>query len=158
MTTFDTLWNNYPLESQEDLFNALGGGWPALIGDDNYRNTCTIRLSVTFNRSGFIVPATLAAQDGGLRDGAGNPIAIRVATGEAVVRNYFGDSYWGMSHQPGAPLDLSNVPTRKGILVYRVQGGDAGGHVDIWDGQTCRNDCHSQYALNCYGIALWAIP
>jgi hypothetical protein len=114
--------------------------------------------SVTLNRSGFQVPSALAAQDGGLRDGKGNPIAIRVATGEAIVRQYFGDFYWGMGHQPGSPLDLSDLPARRGILIYRVKGGDAGGHVDLWDGQGCRNDCHSQYALNCFGIALWTPP
>jgi hypothetical protein len=159
VSTFDTLWDNYSLGTKAELFNALGGGWPALIGNANYDNTCTIRLSATFNRSGFPVPAALAAQDGGLRDGQGNPIAIRVATGEAVVRHYFGDYFWGENHQPGSPLDppLSDVPARRGILIYRVNGGDAGGHVDLWDSHGCRIDCHSQFALNCYAIALWTI-
>ncbi len=157
MGTFSTLWDNYPLQSREDLFNALGGGWPALITDHAYDNTCTIRFSVALNKSGLPVPTDLAAKDGGLRDGAGHPIAIRVATAEEIVTRQFGASFWGMSHQPGAPLDLSTVPPRNGILIYRVKGGDASGHVDLWNGHGCRNDCHSQYALACFGIALWTL-
>src|SRR4051794_24820609 len=106
MAAFDTLWNNYPLESQADLFNnILGGGWPALVGNPNYENTCTVRRSVAFNRSGFLVPSALGQQDGGLTDKNGNNIVIRVATGEQLVRSFFGDYYWGSGHNPGDPND-----------------------------------------------------
>ena len=45
--SFDALWNAYPTGTREDLFNALGGGWPALIVDtQNFGNTCALRLSV----------------------------------------------------------------------------------------------------------------
>lgn len=156
MPVFDTIWGNYPLDAQADLFNnVLGGGWPALVGDPNYVNTCTIRLSVAFNRSGLLVPDNLGIQDGGLKDQNGNNIVIKVATGEQLVRNYFGDYYWGVSHNPGDPIDLTQLPTQRGILIYRVHALDAAGHIDLWDGTGCKNDCHAQFAVSCYSMALW---
>jgi hypothetical protein len=157
MAVFDTLWSNYPLESQADLFNnVLGGGWPALLNNPNYANTCTVRLSVTFSRSGLLVPVALGQQDGGLTDQNGNSIATRVPTGEQLVRNYFGDYFWGISHNPGDPIDLSQLPSQRGILIYRVNATDASGHIDLWDGSGCRFDCHAQFAVSCYAMALWS--
>jgi hypothetical protein len=160
MAIFSTLWDNYPLEEHDDLFtDVLGGGWPALIGNPSYLNTCTIRLSIALNRSGFKVPASFGQQDGGLTDKNGDNIIIRVPTGEALVRSLFGDSYWGMSRNPGSPIDLIDVPHETGILVYRVMpGADAAGHIDLWNKNDCRIDCHSTFAVSSYEIALWKLP
>ena len=126
MAIFSTLWDNYPTETHDDLFNnVLGGGWPALIGNAAYDNTCTIRLSVTLNRSGFKVPTSFGQMDGGLTDQNGDNIIIRVPTGEALVQSLFGDSYWGESRQPGTPIDMTVVPSATGILIYRVPPGSA---------------------------------
>jgi hypothetical protein len=44
MPIFSKLWNNYPLEEHEKLFtDVLGGGWPALVGNASYENTCKVR-------------------------------------------------------------------------------------------------------------------
>ena len=160
MAIFSTLWDNYPMESHDDLFNnVLGGGWPALIGNSAYDNTCTIRLSVTLNRSGFKVPSSFGQTDGGLTDQNGDNIIIRVPTGEALVNSLFGESYWGMSRNPGSLIDLSDVPYETGILIYRVMpGADAAGHIDLWNQNGCRNDCHSSFAVSSYAIALWKLP
>ncbi|MDB5611588.1 MAG: hypothetical protein JWP25_8488 [Bradyrhizobium sp.] len=158
MAIFSTLWNNYPMEEPDDLFNdVLGGGWPALIGNPAYENTCTIRLSITLNRSGFKVPSSFGQKDGGLTDKNGDNIIIRVLTGEALVQSLFGDSYWGESRQPGTPIDMTDVPSETGILIYRVRAGDAAGHIDLWKNNDCRKDCHSRFAMSSYQIALWKL-
>jgi hypothetical protein len=161
MAIFSTLWDNYPMEGHDDLFNnVLGAGWPALIGNSAYDNTCTIRLSIMLNRSGFKVPLSFGQTDGGLTDQNGDNIVIRVPTGEALVRSLFGDSYWGESRQPGTPIDMKDVPFATGILIYRVLPGaaDAAGHIDLWKNNDCRNDCHSAFAVSSYQIALWKLP
>src|SRR5215813_8904036 len=148
------------MEERSDLFNnVLGGGWPALIDNAAYANTCTIRLSVMLNRSGYPVPGSFGQMDGGLTDKDGNNIIARVSTGEALVKSLFGESYWGMNRNPGSPIDLSDVPAETGILIYRVPpGADAGGHIDLWNKDDCRLDCHSNFAVSSYEIALWKVP
>ncbi|HEX7152269.1 MAG TPA: T6SS effector amidase Tae4 family protein [Thermoanaerobaculia bacterium] len=156
---FADLRNNYPTEDPPDLFRNLGGGWPALISNPSYANTCTIRLSVALNRVGYPVPADLAAIDGNHKDGAGNHIAIRVPTGEQLMIRHFGASTWGMSRTPGTPIDLSTVPAKTGVLVYLVTGAtNANGHIDLWDGSTCLIDCHVSFAKESHAIQLWEFP
>lgn len=156
--TFKQLWDQYPLEAtKKELFDVLGGGWPALVNNPNFDNTCTIRLSMALNRVGAPVTAGEAKGDGGHKDGAGRHIATRVATAEEMVRARFGKSDWAMGHQPGTPLVLSAVPKRTGILIYRVQPGDdaATGHVDLWNrAEPCRINCYASFADDCIGIDL----
>ena len=157
--TFKQLWQHYPIEPKKELFEMLGGGWPKLVNDEAYKNTCTVRLSVALNRVGSPITAAEAAADGGHKDGAGRHIALKVPTAEAIVKERFGEYDWGMGHTPGEPLDLSTLPERTGILIYRVKPAHgAYGHVDLWNRKPpCRVDCHSGFALKCHGIQLWFI-
>lgn len=160
--TFAQLWSAYPIEPDKaSLFAVLGGGWPALIPNMAYDNTCTVRLSMALNRCGSPVSAAKAALDGNHRDGAGNFICTRVPTAEKlVVERYGATPYWGMSHQPDTDLDLSTVPATNGILIYRVNPATYGayGHVDLWPGaEPCRVDCNAPFARYCYEIALWKL-
>lgn len=68
---FDTLYKNYPSSdpshpnylSQRDLFTEIG--WDDFIGNPNYHNTCAIRVSIAFVKSGVnIVPASHRIQKG----------------------------------------------------------------------------------------------
>jgi hypothetical protein len=122
-------------------------------------NTCTIRLSIMLNRSGMKVPDDFGKRDGGLKDKNGNNIIARVPTGEDLIRQLFGESYWGENRQPGTPINMTDVPHTTGILVYRVPVGaaDAAGHIDLWKNNDCRKDCHSQFAVSSYEIALWKL-
>ena len=156
MSNWDTMWANFPpaTESKSTIFNALGAGWPALIGDENYDNTCTIRFSMALNRSGFKVLESDSSAK--MKDKDGNFIAIRVPEAEKIAKRIFGESYWGMSHNPGSPLDLAGLPSQKGLLIYRVDSG-VYGHVDLWDGGICRVNCHSNFATKCHSIQLWKL-
>ncbi|TIM05502.1 T6SS effector amidase Tae4 family protein [Mesorhizobium sp.] len=158
MVPFATLWSNYPTEPKRELFErVLGGGWPALVGNPNYDNTCTIRLSVAFNRCGIKVSEAFGKKDGNHKDKNGDFIAIKVPTGEEMVTSFYGAQTWGMSREPGTPIDLKDVPAWTGILVYRVAGSTANGHIDLWDKTSCRIDCYSLYAKASFAIALWKV-
>lgn len=55
--TFMELVASYPTQPKVELFGEMGGDWPNLVDDDNYDNTCAIRLSVALNKTSFPVTA-----------------------------------------------------------------------------------------------------
>ncbi|MDX3911714.1 MAG: T6SS effector amidase Tae4 family protein [Sphingobium sp.] len=154
---FQDLWDAYPTMKQEPLFNKMGGGWPALIGDKRYENTCTIRLSVAMHAIGSPPPADLVAADGKMKDGAGRGICIRVPTANKWLQGLLGNETWGMTKIPGTDLKPP-LPDWTGILLYLVPGGiDAAGHVDLWNKGDCRVDCHVDYARDATDLKLWRL-
>jgi len=155
---FATLWNHYPFQpDQESLFNSLGGGWPALIGNPAFANTCTIRLSVALIGSNINIPDDLCQKDGGLKDADGNNMIIRVPTAKILLDRIFGMSDWGISKQVGADID-GQVPNDSGIFLYTVPPpSDANGHVDLWNKTHCTIDCHNEYARAATSVELWKV-
>lgn len=152
---FQTLWSAYPLGDRKSFFNLLAGGWPQLVDDPAYVNTCVLRMTVALRGCGQTVPASLAQGDGNLRDGSGRPLLLRVATMNTWLEQLLGNSSWGMSKQVGADIN-GLIPKRNGILLYRVpNASDASGHVDIWNGVSCKNDCHSDFARSATEVRLW---
>ena len=77
---FQPLWDAYPIGTQEELFGELGGGWPALVGNPAFRNTCALRLSKAMLATGVAPPKSLASADGNLKDKEGHPLLIKVAS------------------------------------------------------------------------------
>lgn len=77
---FQTLWDAYPLEDRKAFFDRLAGGWPKLVDNPAYVNTCALRMTVAMRGCGQTVPASLAQGDGNLKDGSGKPLLLRVAT------------------------------------------------------------------------------
>lgn len=159
MPTFGNLMRNYPRESRPDLFNVvLGGGWPALVDDlDNYGNTCAIRLSVALNRSGLPVPVDLGRLDGNHVDKNRNSIIIKVRTAEALLTRLFGQYYWGMSKQPGTPLDFRKFPAKTGVVLYHANFETATGHVDLWNKTGCVGGCPAADVSVAFDVALWRV-
>lgn len=152
---FQTLWDTYPLGDRKTFFVSLSGGWPKLVNEPAYVNTCALRMTVALRGSGATVPESLAKSDGNLKDGNGNHLLLRVATIKAWLEQLLGPSSWGTSKQVGADIE-GLIPKRNGILLYRVPNAtDASGHVDIWDGTTCKNDCHSEFARSATAVELW---
>lgn len=154
---FATLWNAYPTGTQADLFNTLGGGWPALIGPGGYANTCALRLSVALQSVGQEPPSDLALQDGNLKTGDGDRLIVRVVTMKVWLDRLLGSSTWGTSKSVGTDID-GLIPAWKGILLYRVPGAtDASGHVDLWDKTKCRKDCHNDFAKSATTVEFWKL-
>jgi hypothetical protein len=153
--TFDHLKKNYPVESREALFRALGGGWPALIPDPErkYQNTCAIRMSVALKRSGVAIPGAYAE----MKQGDGTPIVIKVKTMQKLVASLYGEP-WGMSKPPGIPLKASDIPNKTGIIVYHAGWSDATGHFDLWTGRGFVGKGNLGDVAEGFDIALWFVP
>lgn len=157
-TDFQILWDAYPDADRVEFFQDLGGGWPALIGDPAFENTCALRLSVALRATGSAPPAELVKNDGNLKDGQGNSLIVRVATAKAWLESLLGPSTWGTSKQVGADIGDGLIPAWKGILLYRVpNAADASGHVDLWNISKCRIDCHSHFARSATSVELWRL-
>lgn len=156
---FSQLWFSYPLEKDKAaLFQKLGGGWPALINNSQYDNTCTIRLSVALIGSGNVIPDDLAQLDGGHKDASGRNMIIRVPTASALLERILGPSTWGISKQEGADIQDDLIPKKTGILLYSVpHSSDANGHVDLWNKDRCTIDCHNRFARAATSVNLWFV-
>ena len=155
---FSDLWNAYPTAPDKTaLFQQLGGGWPALIGNKNYDNTCTIRLSVALIGARLTIPDDLALSDGGHKDAQGNNMIIRVPTAKLFLERMFGASVWGTSKEIGADLANGLIPAWTGVLLYLVPNSNANGHVDLWSKDHCTIDCHIEYARAATSVELWRL-
>lgn len=155
---FSDLWNAYPMApTKSALFQQLGGGWPALIANQNYDNTCTIRFSVALIGAGLSIPDDLAQSDGGHKDAQGRNVIIKVPTAKTLLERIFGASTWGTSKAVGADVADGLIPAWTGVLVYLVPHGDANGHVDLWNKDSCTIDCHNAYARAATSVELWQL-
>jgi hypothetical protein len=151
--TFPNLKAHYPTLPKSELFKALGGQWPKLVNDPAYANTCAIRLSVALKSAGASIPADLKEAI----DGTGSPLVIRVRTMERLVRQLLGQSYWGMSKQPGIPVRPDDIPNKSGIIVYHAKWADATGHFDLWTGSAFVGAGNLSDVADGYDLALWRI-
>ncbi len=158
MASFTNLKNNYFNGSKEQLFELLGGGWPDLINNDTYDNTCAIRMSRAWLESGYEIPSKFASMDGNHKDGNGRSILIRVPTYEMLLQDKFGRISWGMSKVPGDEFDLSVIPNKTGIILYRADFDDgAYGHVDLWDRYQHIGQFEQLNVNISYAISLWEV-
>lgn len=153
---FADLWNAYPTEAQSELFKKLGGGWPALIGNPAYDNTCTVRLSAAMIALNVAIPNNLAEADGSHKDGHDRNVIVRVPTARAFLEGLLGPSTWSTSKQPGTDY-MGAFPNWTGIMLYLVPGGNANGHVDLWNKTICRVNCHSDFAKAATSLELWKL-
>lgn len=155
---FADLWGAYPnMPTKDQLFQQLGGGWPALIGNKSYDNTCTIRLSVALIGAGQPIPSDLAQADGGHKDAQGRDMIVKVPTAKRLLERLLGPSTWGTSKTVGADISDGLIPVWTGILLYLVPNGDASGHVDLWDKEHCTIDCHNAFARAASSVELWRL-
>lgn len=124
---FDALWSAYPHGDRESFYNSLGGEWPTLIDNPNYRNTCAVRTSAALNGAGNLIPDSAREAV----TGDGRNIILRVRSMHAYLTDLLGDQSWGMSKNPG---DAVTLPARTGVILYHANFSDASGHVDLWNG------------------------
>lgn len=158
--TFEELKSNYLTPaaiSRENLFkNVLKGDWSKLFDNENYINTCAIRMSIALNSSGMKV--SKEHSDGNHRDGSGNFIAIKVPTIKTFLKKNLGDSFWGMSKVPNQEFDFeSHIPPGKGIILYTFNNGPANGHVDLWNGNNCMNSCPTVDTNDAATVEFWKL-
>ncbi|MGR5485310.1 T6SS effector amidase Tae4 family protein [Vibrio alfacsensis] len=148
-----TLIANYPTQSKAELYNELKGEWPSLINDENYTNTCAIRLSVALLKSGISIPNQYREA----MTGEGKNLIIKVQTMSNFLTDTLGAPFWGMSKQPGQTLNLANTVPGPGILAYHVKWANATGHFDIWDGQRFIGTGNPEHVKDGYELGLWKL-
>jgi hypothetical protein len=139
------------------LLNQLGGGWPALIGNGSYDNTCTVRLSVALIEVGQLIPSDLAQADGGHKDAQGRNMIVKVPTAKRLLERLLGPSTWGTSKAIGTDIADGSIPAWTGFLLYLVPIGDASGHVDLWNKDHCTLDCHNTFARAASTVEVWSL-
>ncbi len=127
--SFEQLKSSYPSMVKEDFFRELGGQWPDLVDHPNYQNTCAVRLSVAWKGAGLSIPQRFKEA----QDGAGSPLVLKVRMMRDLVVSEYGQPDWGMSKQPGVPINSSDIPRSSGIIAYHANWGHATGHFDLWD-------------------------
>jgi hypothetical protein len=151
--TFDALARAYPTAERPEFYQALGGQWPRLVNDPNYQNTCATRMSVALKGAGAAIPNELKEA----LDGSGSPLIVRVMTMERLITRLLGQSYWGMSKQPGVPVAAADLPARRGILAYHAQWSDATGHFDLWTGSAFVGKGRLDAIRDGYDVQLWRV-
>lgn len=168
---FSALWASYPEGAMEDVYKLVGGDVYAHYlqhKDDvnsGYNNSCALRISRSFNSSGFEVPKgtqpegkmyRLKGEDGKayfmrkedvakfIRSRWGKPeitvtTADKAVAGEHNVQD-FETQIWSVKI---GLLENSKqkILQKRGLLIFDVRGWrDASGHVTLWDGEKCVDD------------------
>lgn len=125
---FAALSQAYPQErNRAKFFEYLGGMWPSLVDDPNYKNTCAIRMSVALKRVGVKIPKSF--REG--MEGDGSPLIIKVSTMDSFITQLLGAPSWSRSKKRGEEIA---PPSQTGIITYRENWGLATGHFDLWTG------------------------
>lgn len=151
LKNFRAMWDEYPTGSADEVKKRIGGQ----VDAEWLTNTCTVRVSRSFNYSGNPIPnrfglKTVTGADG-LR------YAFRVRELLKYLRDVYGPP--GLTHTyPGA----QGGPTpekftgKQGVICFEVQGwSDASGHFDLWDGARCINHAYFERAAK---VHLWEVP
>ena len=148
MAIYDVLASHYPIVAKKELYTRLGGQWPTLIDHPNYQNTCAIRLSIAFHAAGYEINNKYKEAVAG----DGRNIIIKVKTMWDYVNETVGPFYWGMSKNPGTPV---NIPAKKGIIAYHAAFSDATGHFDLWSGTDFVGSGNLGDVASGFDLALW---
>lgn len=149
---FDVLRANYPLMPKDSLFDELGGQWPDLKTNANYNNTCAIRLSHSFNKSGDLIPSKFKEA----LDGKGRNIILKVSTFNKFAVEKYGEFSWGISKPPGGDFPIDQLPSMyKGLIVYHADFGHATGHFDLWTGSSFVGSGNVDDIREGFDIAVW---
>ncbi len=156
---FETLYSNYPSSepsrsnhvSQRDLFTEIG--WDEFLGNPNYSNTCAIRVSMAFVKSGFnIVPASHRIQKGAFA-GKGVEVNMRRLADLMARNNYLG------TYEDYTPATAQNgIGARKGLVAFNnIPGYRGGGHIDLVLGGTDAAQCASACYYQSETIWFWPL-
>lgn len=127
VVSFSKLKAEYPRNERAQFYQSLGGEWPTLVDNPNYRNTCSVRMSMALNGAGAPIPSSEREAVAG----DGRNIILRVRTMYEYLSKVLGNQSWGLSKNPGQSVEL---PVRTGIVLYHADFADATGHVDLWTG------------------------
>ncbi|MDR2991708.1 MAG: type VI secretion system amidase effector protein Tae4 [Burkholderiaceae bacterium] len=125
-------------------------------GQGRFENACPIRMSYVLNYSGC--PIAKSALYGMVSGADGKQYIFRVADMAKYLANTFGKPDKVVT---GLPKKADFVGTR-GLIVVQGHGwSDASGHVTLWNGTECPDDCHfadeDNGAFTPNQVSLWSL-
>jgi hypothetical protein len=148
---FSRLWAAYPHGSPEQVKSQIGGG----ANYDWIVNTCTIRISRSFNYAGHPVPATDPALNT-VRGSDGLRYAYRVKEFKRYLTRVYGLARLTQEYESAGGDVPESFRGRKGVIAFDVDGwSDATGHIDLWNGELCAGQSYFDKAAQVY---LWEAP
>jgi hypothetical protein len=153
--SFDILNQNYqrPKQSPRDAL-LMSIGWPDVLKNPAFADTCAIRMSTALVGSGIVLPgARMKINKGPLR-------GKRIEPGQAKLSNIL-KRLWGAPEiYKSDSLAREAIGARRGVVsFFRIHGGGPAdqGHIDlIWPGLNSFSDC----AMSCYfrAVEIWFWP
>jgi Type VI secretion system (T6SS), amidase effector protein 4 len=127
MPSFEDLRDNYPDDPSADAVKQLIGG---NVNADWITNTCCIRLSRAFNKSGVKLKKHSSPPMHIVTGADGDNYAFRVREMRPWIVATFGPPTIDLRN--GAPR--SKFSSVVGVIAFDIQFHDATGHLDLWDG------------------------
>ncbi|MFL5786867.1 MAG: T6SS effector amidase Tae4 family protein, partial [Flavisolibacter sp.] len=146
--SFSSMNSNYmgSKYTADEVYNSIGGNvLKNHISDpDNFSNSCALRLSKALNKSGVKIPNVKGKT---LKGADGSYYFFRVSDLKVFLINKFG--------KPDVKGTESSLSNEKGIILFdNCDFSDATGHLDIWDGKTCKDEC---YFERCNSAKIWRL-
>jgi hypothetical protein len=147
---------DYVRYSSQQVLEKIGGK----VNDNNFENTCAVRLSRTLNYNSIKLPPP--SQSGGMSvvSGAdGNWYAFRVNELQDWLLKTVGNPTFDSPKEAGVPFDKNLVSQLNGIIKFNIRFSDATGHLDLWDGRSFTSE-QAQIAQDYWSkatrISIWA--
>lgn len=101
-----------------------------------WRNTCAVRMSYILNHCGVLIPAVPDITVSGADH---RQYFFRIENLQAFLLQRWGQPEVNLK----SPLSRRHLQQRKGILFFGVSGWiDASGHVTLFDGHDCYDQCY----------------
>lgn len=157
---FADLWAAYPVGmAAGDVYALVGGNAHELYKTNptGYANACALRLSRAFNYGGLTI--TSKATGYKVKGGDGKSYLLRVRDMITFVRANFGSP--DIRVAPRGQDKTADFASKRGVLIFNVSGwGDASGHVTLWNGADCGDNCyfiHDQPGVSTTEIQFWEL-
>ena len=156
--TYSVLEANYPTTgTPEEMYNSVGGDVASVFnynqkkyGDDNqYGNTCALRMSVALNKSSNDIDTDVKNSKGQTmyteKGEDGKDYALRKSDLKDYMKGEYGKADISTkSTDKDFDKKVADIKGQKGVIVYDVTGwSDATGHITIYNGNgNCGHDCY----------------
>ncbi|MEM9458978.1 MAG: T6SS effector amidase Tae4 family protein [Myxococcota bacterium] len=154
LRNFDRMWDAYPAPggTADEAKYIIGGR----ATSDSIDNTCVLRISRAFNYSDNSIPRSSTDEILTIKGGDGRNYALRVREFTRYLRRKYGPA--GYEHEypePGGGEIPASFKGRQGVIIFDVKGWtDATGHIDLWNGTSCR---HNGYFHKASTVMLWEV-
>lgn len=152
---FQKLWDSYASGDAAEVKKQIGGQ----VDRDWITNTCTIRISRSFNYAGSEIPVSYTFKNKSfperlntVKGGDGKRYAYRVKEFKKYLIEVFGQPTVS-AHNPGGIPD--SFKDKKGVVCFEFSvSADSSytGHFDLWNGSECINH---EYFSSARDAFLW---